>query len=106
MNTLANVPTIEERARALPGTKALLTALHRKEHNLEKSVTVDAAWNLAQRIHGEHIEGMDTHVDTAREAGLIEERPCTGNIATRIALTDAGRDVIGVKRPLWMEMSA
>ena len=106
MRAFAQVPSLEERSLALPHTKALLMALHIKEQSLQKTTPVETAWDVARKQSDEPILGMDSHVDTAREAGFIEERPCSGNIATRIALTDKGRAVIGVKRPFWMEGAA
>ena len=102
MTYFHEIPPIEERALALPLMAKMLTALADMHAGLNRKVTQDRLWKAVSGAAGkDNREGREAHIYAAREAGFVDEVPSSGNLGSRLSLTDKGYAAIGAKRPFW-----
>lgn len=97
------IPSIEERALALPHMTAILESIAKGHDALHRSVPVYVIWRRIRLARD--TKQRETHIGAAREAGFVEEIPSSGTVATRLRLTDKGYQAIGRTRPFWEDVA-
>ena len=102
MTMYATVPSLVDRALALPHMIEMLHTLHRKHLALHGTVIADALYRAMPSAH----DRLEDHMLAARHAGLIDAEQDGSTLRMKLSITQAGRDVIGVKAPLWVEAAA